>query len=141
MAVTVTHCPWCQHENPAAVKFCGECGARLEAGCQGCGAGNPPSNKFCHQCGAPLASRAPAPKFAAPDSYTQLRQALGRARAGHVGMRPLVAHCHLGLGKLYRRLSKREEAQEHLTTALGMYREMDMRLWLEQAAAEMAGPH
>ena len=53
------------------------------------------------------------------------------------GMRPLVAHCHLGLGKLYRRTGKREQAQEHLTTATTMYREMDMRFWLEQAEAEM----
>ena len=48
-------------------------------------------------------------------------------------MRPLVAHCHLGLGKLYRRTGKREQACEHLTTATTMYREMDMRFWLEQA--------
>jgi hypothetical protein len=52
-------------------------------------------------------------------------------------MRPLVAHCHLGLGKLYRRTGKREQAQEHLTTATTMYREMDMRFWLEQAEVEM----
>jgi len=56
--------------------------------------------------------------------------------AGELGMRPLVAHCHLGLGKRYRRTGNREEAQEHLTTALTMYREMDMRFWLEQAEAE-----
>jgi hypothetical protein len=54
------------------------------------------------------------------------------------GMRPLVAHCHhLGLGKLSRRTGKREQAQEHLTTATTMYREMDMRFWLERADAEM----
>jgi hypothetical protein len=53
------------------------------------------------------------------------------------GMRPLIAHCHLGLGKLYRRTAKREQAQEHLTTATTMYREMDMRFYLEQAEAEM----
>jgi hypothetical protein len=51
-------------------------------------------------------------------------------------MRPLIAHCHLGLGKLYRRTGKREQAQEHLTTARTMYRGMDMRYWLEQAEAE-----
>ena len=39
---------------------------------------------------------------------------------------PLVAHCHLGLGKLYRRTSQREQAHEHLTTATTMYREMGM---------------
>jgi tetratricopeptide (TPR) repeat protein len=48
------------------------------------------------------------------------------------GMRPLVAHCHLGLGKLFRGTGKHPEAQEHLGTAAAMYREMDMRFWLEQ---------
>jgi hypothetical protein len=52
-------------------------------------------------------------------------------------MRPLVTHCHLGLGKLDRRLGKRQQAQEHLATATTMYREMDMRFWLEQAETEM----
>jgi hypothetical protein len=50
---------------------------------------------------------------------------------------PLVAHCHLGLGKLYRRTGKREQAQEHLSTAATMYHEMDMRFWLEKAKAEL----
>jgi len=54
-----------------------------------------------------------------------------------LGMHPLVAHCHLGLGKLYRRTGKREPAREHLTTATTMYREMGMRFWLEQAEAEL----
>jgi tetratricopeptide (TPR) repeat protein len=57
------------------------------------------------------------------------------ALAEKLRMRPLVAHCHLGLGKLYARTGKREQAQEHLTTAVTMYREMDMRFWLEQAEA------
>jgi tetratricopeptide (TPR) repeat protein len=64
-----------------------------------------------------------------------LRDAL--ALADQLGMRPLVAHCHHGLGKLYRRTGKRDQAQEHLSTAVTMYREMDMRFWLEQAEAEM----
>jgi tetratricopeptide (TPR) repeat protein len=63
------------------------------------------------------------------------RQAM--ALATELGMRPLVAHCHLGLGKLYRGAGKREPAREHLTTATTMYREMDMRFWLEQAEAEL----
>jgi tetratricopeptide (TPR) repeat protein len=61
----------------------------------------------------------------------------GLELADSLGMRPLVAHCHLGLGKLYRRTGKREQAQEHLTIATTMYREMDMRFWLEQAEAEV----
>jgi hypothetical protein len=52
------------------------------------------------------------------------------------GMRPLVAHCHLGLGKLCRQTGQREQAREHLTNATAMYREMGMTYWLEQAEAE-----
>jgi Tetratricopeptide repeat len=63
------------------------------------------------------------------------RQALALAEPR--GMRPLVAHCHLGLGKLYRRTGKREQAHEHLTTATTMYREMGMTYWLEQAEAKL----
>jgi len=48
-------------------------------------------------------------------------------------MRPLVAHCHLGLGTLYRATGKRPEAREHLTAAAAMYRDMGMRPWLEEA--------
>jgi hypothetical protein len=51
--------------------------------------------------------------------------------------RALVAHCHRGLSKLYRRTGKREQAQEHLTIATTMYREMGMTYWLEKAEAEM----
>jgi tetratricopeptide (TPR) repeat protein len=63
------------------------------------------------------------------------RQAL--ALADELGMRPLVAHCHLGLGKLHRRTGKREQAREHLTTATTLYREMDMRFWTTQAEAAL----
>ncbi len=66
------------------------------------------------------------------------RQALALAEPR--GMRPLVAHCHLGLGKLYRRTGKLQEAQEHLTTATTMYREMEMTYWLEKVEAEMEEP-
>jgi tetratricopeptide (TPR) repeat protein len=76
----------------------------------------------------------PAGLGAAEDWY---RQAL--TLATELGMRPLVAHCHLGLGKLYRRTGQREQADEHLTMATTMYREMDMRFWLEKAVAEVAG--
>jgi tetratricopeptide (TPR) repeat protein len=61
------------------------------------------------------------------------------ALASELEMRPLVPHCHLGLGKLYRRTGDRAKAQEHLTTARAMYREMDMGFWLAQAEAARAG--
>ena len=57
--------------------------------------------------------------------------------ASEIGLRPLMAHCHLGLGKLHRRTGKAQEAQEPLSIATTMYREMDMKYWLEQAQAEM----
>jgi Tfp pilus assembly protein PilF len=67
------------------------------------------------------------------------RDRLGEALslAAELGMHPEVAHCHLGLGKLYRRTGEREKAQEHLTTATTMYREMGMLFWLEKAEAEL----
>ena len=65
----------------------------------------------------------------------QYREALALARAH--GMRPLVAHSHLGLGKLYRRTGQPERARENLTTAMTMYREMDMGFWVKQAEADM----
>lgn len=52
------------------------------------------------------------------------------------GMRPLVAHCHLGLGKLRGRMNRREPAREHLGTAAAMYREMGMPFWLDRAEVE-----
>ena len=74
-------------------------------------------------------------RFDAERGEAHYRKALALAEPR--GMRPLVAHCHFGLGKLYRRTSKREQATEHLITAMTMYREMDMRFWLEQAEAEL----
>jgi tetratricopeptide (TPR) repeat protein len=71
----------------------------------------------------------------AEDAEGYYREAL--ALAGELGMRPIIAHCHLGLGKLDRRTSQSEQAQEHLTTATTMYREMGMTYWLEQAEAKM----
>jgi tetratricopeptide (TPR) repeat protein len=73
-------------------------------------------------------------RFDAERSEAHYRQALALAEPR--GMRPLVARCHLGLGKLYRRSGKREQAHEHLTTATTMYREMGMTYWREKAEAE-----
>src|SRR5215510_10706019 len=63
-------CAHCQQENPSGVKFCGECGARLESVCAGCGAANPPGNKFCGQCGTALAQAMTLTKFSSPETYT-----------------------------------------------------------------------
>ena len=73
-------------------------------------------------------------RFDAESVETYYRKALALAEPR--GMRPLVAHCHLGLGRLYARTGKRG-AQEHLAIAMTMYREMAMRYWLEQAETGM----
>jgi tetratricopeptide (TPR) repeat protein len=67
----------------------------------------------------------------------RLEEAL--ALAEELEMRPEVAHCHLGLSKLYRRTGDHAKAAEHLTTARAMYGEMDMEFWLTQAEAACAG--
>ena len=68
------------------------------------------------------------------DGEANYRKALALAEPR--GMRPLIAHCHLGLGKLYQRTGNREKAGEHLSIATTMYREMGMQFYLEQAEVE-----
>jgi tetratricopeptide (TPR) repeat protein len=67
---------------------------------------------------------------------THYRQAL--ALAEELGMRPLQAHCHLGLGTLYAGIGQREQAHAALTTAMALYRAMEMTFWLPQAEATLA---
>ena len=50
----------------------------------------------------------------------------------------LVAHCHHGLGRLYHQTSQWEQACAALTTAIDLYRAMDMTFWLPQAEAALA---
>jgi DNA-binding NtrC family response regulator/tetratricopeptide (TPR) repeat protein len=64
------------------------------------------------------------------------RQAL--ALAGELGMRPLMAHCHLGLSTLYTKLGQREQACAELSMALALYRALDMTFWLSRAEAALA---
>ena len=58
--------------------------------------------------------------------------------AEELGMRPLQAHCHGGLGKLYATIGRRTEARAALTTAVELYRAMEMTFWLPQAEAALA---
>ena len=60
------------------------------------------------------------------------------ALAEELGMRPLQAHCHLGLGTLYARTGQRQQAQATLAAAIGLYRAMDMTFWLPQTEAALA---
>jgi tetratricopeptide (TPR) repeat protein len=67
---------------------------------------------------------------------THYQQAL--ALANELGMRPLQAHCHRGLGKLYRQTGQAEPARAELTTAIEMYRDMEMTFWLPETEAALA---
>jgi tetratricopeptide (TPR) repeat protein len=64
------------------------------------------------------------------------RQAL--ALAEELGLRPLVAHCHLGLGTVYAKTGQRQQARTALATAIELYRAMDMTFWLPQAEVALA---
>ncbi len=56
-------CPKCQFENPEGMKFCGECGVKLEKTCPKCNSSNPAGFKFCGECGHNLTLRSePTPK-------------------------------------------------------------------------------
>jgi tetratricopeptide (TPR) repeat protein len=73
------------------------------------------------------------PDVAQAEAYYQ--QALTLAE--ELGMRPLQAHCHLGLGKLYGEIGRQDDACTELQTAIGLYRAMDMTFWLPQAEAAL----
>jgi tetratricopeptide (TPR) repeat protein len=64
------------------------------------------------------------------------QQALALAKA--LGMPPLLAHCHLGLGTLYTRLGRQGQACPALSATIELYRAMDMTFWLSQAEATLA---
>ncbi len=70
------------------------------------------------------------------EAETHFRQAL--ALAEELGMRPLQAHCHLSLGRLYAMVGRRAEARADLSTAVEQYRTMAMTFWLPDAAAALA---
>jgi tetratricopeptide (TPR) repeat protein len=86
-----------------------------------------------HQLGVVLAHADP-PDVAPAEAYYQ--QAL--ALAEELGMRPLVAHCHRGLGTLYAVTGQRKQARTALFMAIEMYRDMDMTFWLPQTEAALA---
>ena len=85
------------------------------------------------RCTCSATSRPIPDRFDAQSAEAHYQSALALAKPR--GMRPLVAHCHLGLGRLYRRTGKGPVAQEHITIAAEFYREMGMQFWLEEAEA------
>ena len=81
-----------------------------------------------------IAARRDPPEREQAESHYQ--QAL--ALADELGMRPLVAHCHRGLGTLYRQMGRLAEAHTALSAAIALYRTMEMTFWLPQAEAALA---
>jgi tetratricopeptide (TPR) repeat protein len=69
-------------------------------------------------------------------SANHYRQSL--ALAEELGMRPLVAHCHHGLGALYLKTGRREHARAELSAAIALYRSMEMTFWLPKAEAGLS---
>ena len=86
-----------------------------------------------HQLGA-VQAHADPPDVAQAEVY--YKQAL--ALAEELGMRPLQAHCHFGLGMLYTKIGQQEQARTELSTAMEMYRTMEMTFWLPQVEAALA---
>ena len=86
-----------------------------------------------HQLGA-VQAHAGSPNVAQAEAH--YHQAL--ALAEELGMCPVVAHCHYGLGQLYGKTGLGEEARVALSTAIDLYRTMDMTFWLPQAEAALA---
>src|SRR5262249_49632404 len=96
----------------------GECGFEAEA---------------LYQLGAVHAQTDPPE---AAQSEARYREAL--ALAEELGMRPLQAHCHRGLGTLYATIGQQEQARAELSTAIEMYRDMEMIFWLPETGAALA---
>jgi hypothetical protein len=65
-------------------------------------------------------------------------EAMTEALAEELGMRPLQAHCHRGLGTLYATISQQEQARVEISTTIEMYQAMEMAFWLLQAEAVLA---
>lgn len=68
-------------------------------------------------------------RFDAESGATHYQESLALAK--RLGMHPLVAHCHLGLGRLYRRIGKSEQANKNLDAATTLFHSMGMNFWLE----------
>ena len=86
-----------------------------------------------HQLGTVQAHADPPDVVQAEVHY---RQAL--ALADELGMRPLQAHCHRGLGTLYATTGQRQQARAELSAAIDLYRAMEMTFWLPQTEAALA---
>ena len=81
-----------------------------------------------------IAARREPPETALAEAHYHQALALAEQR----GMRPLQAHCYLGLGTLYVKIGRRQQAYTELSTAITLYWAMEMTFWLPQAEAMLA---
>jgi class 3 adenylate cyclase/tetratricopeptide (TPR) repeat protein len=81
-----------------------------------------------------IASHPDRPDVARAEAHYQAAMML----ASDLGMRPLLAHCHLGLGRLHERARHRDKAQSSLSAAIALYRELGMRSALAEAETELS---
>jgi len=88
------------------------------------------------RCSSEVPSTPTSPPPDVQQAGARYQEALTLAEA--LGMRPLQAHCHRGLGTLYASTGQREQARAALSAAIALYRAMDMTFWLPQAEAALA---
>jgi tetratricopeptide (TPR) repeat protein len=81
-----------------------------------------------------VASQHDRPDVATAEAHYGAAMAL----ADELDMRPLAAHCHRGLGTLYAKIGRLEQARAELSTAIELYRTMEMTFWLPQTEAALA---
>jgi len=65
-------------------------------------------------------------------------EAITETLAEELGMRPLQAHCHRGLGTLYATIGQREQARTALSAAVELYQAMAMTFWLPETEVALA---
>ena len=108
-------CPGCHADNREGIRFCEECGAKLELACPKCGASTPPGKKFCGQCGSPLAEAKPVHPvdYSRPQTYTPkfLADKILTSRQSIEGERKLVTVLFADLAN-YTAMSEKLDPEE-----------------------------
>jgi class 3 adenylate cyclase/tetratricopeptide (TPR) repeat protein len=121
------NCPKCRFENPDGIKFCGECGAKLEIICPKCGFSNPPQFKFCGECGIYLKELAIVSPidYTKPKSYTpkHLADKILTTRSALEGERKIVTVLFADVAN-YTSMSEKLDPEEVLQIMDGAFKIM-----------------
>jgi hypothetical protein len=97
-------CPSCGFDNPAGMKFCGQCATPLTGPCPQCGVINPPGFAFCGQCATPFTERPTAPQPQVSVSYTpsHLAEKILTSKAALEGERTQVTGLFIDVSEVTR---------------------------------------